>query len=381
MHAMVRTFRAPDARTALAKVKSALGSNAVILSTREVPGGLFRSGEIEVTAGIDDDAMETPSARVAPTAPAPVGVDPGTPLEMAGEITALREAFVDMRRELRDGRSPTAPATGWKLSAAVSTVLQGLEQRGVDAALAEELVRQAVATPDCDDVASLFAAVRGLVSRRVFAGPAPWQRAGRNVLALVGPTGVGKTTTLAKIAARALMETELKVALITVDTYRIGASDQLARYGEIMRVPTFVAREKGELARVIQRTRDFDLVLIDTAGRSTSEAVAKQAELIRAVPGVELALVLSLATGARDLAASAARYQVLAPESVIFTKLDEAAAPGGLLSAMAGIERGITCVADGQRVPEDLHALSDEELQSLVTGNLPAAQAATGRMA
>ena len=118
----------------------------------------------------------------------------------------------------------------------------------------------------------------------------------RRVVALVGPTGVGKTTTIAKIAARALLESGLRVALITVDTYRIGACEHLGRYGEIMGVKTQVARDATSLAAAVARA-DADLVLIDSAGRSDAETIANQMGLLRAAPGVEMHLVLSAASG------------------------------------------------------------------------------------
>jgi flagellar biosynthesis protein FlhF len=194
-------------------------------------------------------------------------------------------------------------------------------------------------------------AVRDLLGERLIPCRAPWLHEGRHVIAVVGPTGVGKTTTLAKMAARAIMEARKRVAFVTLDTYRIGATEQLARYGEIMGAPVLVARDRGELGRAMERVADVDLVLIDTAGRSTPEDIARQA-----------------ATGASELAAVADRYRALQPDRLIVSKVDEAAGPGGILSASVRICRPISCVADGQRVPEDLHALTGPQLVELVAG-------------
>jgi flagellar biosynthesis protein FlhF len=118
----------------------------------------------------------------------------------------------------------------------------------------------------------------------------------------------------------------------------------------------------------MDRLADADLILLDTAGRSAPEDVARQAALVRAVPRVQLHLVVSAATGAIELAAVADRYRALQPDRLILTKLDESAGPGGILSASVRVGRPISCVADGQRVPEDVHALTGSELVDLVLG-------------
>jgi flagellar biosynthesis protein FlhF len=107
---------------------------------------------------------------------------------------------------------------------------------------------------------------------------------------------------------------------------------------------------------------------VDTAGRSSPEDVARQAALVRTLPRVQLHLVVSAATGAFELAAVADRYRELAPDRLVVTKLDEAAGPGGILSAAVRVQRPIACVTDGQRVPEDLHALTGPQLVDLVAG-------------
>jgi flagellar biosynthesis protein FlhF len=190
---------------------------------------------------------------------------------------------------------------------------------------------------------------------------------------------VGKTTTLAKIAARAILETRKKVALLSVDVYRIGAQEQLAKYGEIMNVPVLVARDRAELGRAADRVRDADLVLVDTAGRSTPQDVARQAELVRSLPGAILHLVVSAAAGHQQLAAVAEAYRSLRPDRIVFTKVDEAAGPGALLSAAMRLRRPVACIANGQGVPEDLHALNGRQLADLIAGPMEAAPAGRGR--
>ncbi|MER2566451.1 MAG: flagellar biosynthesis protein FlhF [Myxococcaceae bacterium] len=288
--------------------------------------------------------------------------------EMNDELVRLRGAFEAMQKEMKT-LTRQRVERDLSLPGAATDLYAHLVSRGVEEELAEECLRQAVELAKDTRMETLMPVLRSAVSERIIGGRAPWladQR--RRTIALVGPTGVGKTTTLAKIAARAIMESKLKVALITVDTYRIGASEQVLRYGEIMSVPTFVARDRIELNRALERTANADLVLVDTAGRSVSEAVARQAEMLRAVEGMQLYLVVSAGTGAREMAAAAERYRPMAPERLIVTKVDEAVGTGSLLSASVRIGRPIVAVSDGQRVPEDIHALSSTELVDLIVG-------------
>jgi len=373
MSTMVKTFRAADARAALAAVKAAMGPEAVILSTAQVPGGLFRKPEVEVTAALAPAEPAAAPSRVASRYQA--GSAP--PLQhsqtsdtgvVAEEMIALRSAFESMRTQLlaqppvalREEQEPRFP----KL---VMQLFTHLVDRGIDPATAEELIRLASGARGVEPD-HLWQSVRALLAERLVPCRAPWLKGQHRVMALIGPTGVGKTTTLAKIAARAVLESRITVAVITVDTYRIGASEQVARYGSIMNVPTRVAHNAKELVRALEFCAGAELVLIDTAGRSRAEEISTQAAMLRVVPGVQLALCLSAATGARELSAAAGRYAELKPERLIFTRLDESIGPGSVLSAAALICRPVACVTNGQRVPEDIHSPTGAQLVELVAG-------------
>jgi flagellar biosynthesis protein FlhF len=155
---------------------------------------------------------------------------------------------------------------------------------------------------------------------------------------------------------------------VTVDTYRIGATEHLGRYGEIMGVPTNVARDAASLADALARSGDADLVLVDTAGRPDAPSIAAQTALLHTVPDIEIHLVLSAAAGARELRAAAKRYEKVGVNRLIFSKLDEADGPGSVLSAGGVITAPISCITDGQRVPDDIHSAAGPRLIDTIIG-------------
>lgn len=374
---MIRTFRARDARSALGAVKAAFGSDAVIIETKQVGGGLFGRAHIEVTAASGAEPGSRDGGRDDDRAG-------GRDQRMEADLSALRRVMDDVKRTLQRGQ-PAARGSGsasndpsqggetgaMELTADARRVFRHLLDRGVDAGQARALVDEALAT-GAERSSELFPLIAAEIGKRLVAASAPWSADARRTIALVGPTGVGKTTAIAKIAARALLETRFKIGLITVDTYRVGATDQLARYGKIMGVPTYVARDRAALAVAVERTRDADLVLIDTAGRSDTESLSAQMDLVKSAPNVQLHLVLSAATGARELGAVALRYKGFGAERMIFTKLDEADGPAGALSAAAIISRPVSCLCDGQRVPEDIHPVTDASLIERFLAPIPA---------
>lgn len=188
------------------------------------------------------------------------------------------------------------------------------------------------------------------------------------VAALVGPTGVGKTTTLAKLAAYAQLHLKQKVALLTLDTYRMAAVDQLQQYAQILQVPLHVALTVEDLRSALRFYQDRALVLIDTPGHSPkdTDTLNQLRGLLEELPEVETHLVLSATTKPRDLTEIAARYEPLRPTRLLFTKLDETSTYGPILSTLARVKRPLSYLGTGQEVPEALELATSRRVADLI---------------
>ena len=187
-------------------------------------------------------------------------------------------------------------------------------------------------------------------------------------IAFVGPTGVGKTTTLAKVCAHYLATKSDSIALITIDTYRIAAVEQLKVYGEIMNLPVEVVFTPAQLDEALIRHRDKELVLIDTAGRSPRDTchINELAGFLRPELGIDKHLVLSASTRERELLDTLKQFSRLDLQRTIFTKLDECFTLGVLLNIQLQNPAPLSWLTNGQRVPEDLLHISSETVAKLI---------------
>lgn len=369
----IKRFVATDMRAALAAIRGELGPDAVMLSSRKLPEGveviaaidyddslLGRDGAASAAAAADDMGLSQLAdyqraaaplaitrANVAAAVPAPAPDATGAEPSMAHEIKDLRRlletqlaslAWNDMNRQ--------APVR--------ARLLRELSKLGVDSTLATELA---------DEVPNDFGsqeAMRFIVRR--FGERLPlvtWDMAETGgIFAIVGPTGVGKTTSLAKIAARFVLKHRVEeLGLVSTDTYRIGARQQLANFARILRAPMHVAESAEDLRRVLDGFANKKLVLIDTAGMSQRDVrLANQFTTLK-VDGYHIRTVLALSAGAdRGCLAEAMNvFKAAHPEALIVTKLDEAVALGGVLSLAIRSALPVAYLSDGQRVPEDLH--------------------------
>ena len=228
----------------------------------------------------------------------------------------------------------------------------------------ESLTEAELANPE-----TLHAFFMQTIQDLIVINPPDFSRAnGQHRLALIGPTGVGKTTTLAKLAAHYLSRFSHSIALITIDTYRIAAVEQLKVYGEIMHLPVEVVITPEQLEQALNRHQDKELILIDTAGRSPKDSlcIEELATFLRPELGIAKHLVLSATTREIELFDIIRRFDRLGIDRTIFTKIDECSHLGALLNVQIDIGKPLSYVTNGQRVPEDLLQITQEKVAELI---------------
>ncbi len=253
-----------------------------------------------------------------------------------------------------------------------------LIESDVEEAIARELIQQVRRHSPAETIAdavertsSTTALLTALLEQRIPCDRGIVPATGRRQIAMmVGPTGVGKTTTLAKLAGRFGVEEGCRIGLITVDTYRVAAVEQLKTYAEIIDLPMRIVGNPAEMQEALDAFANCDLVLIDTAGRSPHDdrKLAELKQLVDSACPDHIYLVLSLASGVNALRAASERFAAIQPTSLIFTKLDEATGCGGLLSASRDIGLPVSYFTTGQEVPRDIEPANPCRAARLIVG-------------
>jgi flagellar biosynthesis protein FlhF len=192
----------------------------------------------------------------------------------------------------------------------------------------------------------------------------------RRVVAVVGPTGVGKTTTIAKLAANLHLSEKRRIGLITIDTFRVGGVDQLRTYAEVIGLPMRSASTATELVQALDEFSDCELVLIDSAGRSPrdEQRIQELRDLLSDASIDEIHLVLNLSSSHRSLMSLVERFRVLRPTHLILSKLDEAGGLGAIYSAARGADLPLSYFTTGQAVPDDIEPARASRAARWITG-------------
>jgi flagellar biosynthesis protein FlhF len=381
----IKKYTAGSMKEALLQIKQELGENAIILKTSKTPKKMFSfSGRetIEVTAAIDDNAPDRPSAMIPTqplTMPAPgIYKRPKPTNLMAGKLPpknpesvtdansnlSQRLNVVEIKEDIRQLSELLRPILHSKetvkadgMSGPWAVVFNRLLISGVDAEIARAMISRICGSGDV----SLQEADRRFSEElsRSFpvSGPLKLKDKGPLLCAFVGPTGVGKTTTLAKLAAHYRLNKNKSVSILTADTYRIAAIEQIRTFTDIMDIRLHVVFSPDEVPEALASCSEDDIVFIDTAGRSPHNAdhMKELSGFMKALHPEEIHLVLSATTKDLDLSETIARYRPLGANRVLFTKFDETVKLGNVFNAVvkAG-EVPVSYFTFGQSVPDDI---------------------------
>ena len=395
----VKTYRATTMQQALALVRHELGPDASVLHTREVRmrrlfGWMPGPRQIEVTASnevnvpsrlppriVEDRASPAaPEAIVPSPRPEPIEPDPlpqppapmpeAVPEDVQTQLSNLQKMVKDLCRHSEGVASRDLPEGLFRLFTEL-----------IDAELSEEAarglierIRSEAPGAELSDPLLLKARIAAMVEADVrVAGPIAVTPGTRRLVALVGPTGVGKTTTIAKLAANYRLKEQRRVGLITVDTYRIAAVEQLRTYADIIDLPMLVVSTPREMREAIAQMANLDLILMDTAGRSPKDEVKIQElrAFLTEAGADEVHLVLSCVCGARALEQTAQRFAAAGTTALILTKLDEAAELGNILPVLRSSNLPLSYLTNGQNVPDDIETADPHRTARLVLGMEP----------
>ncbi|MDX1962553.1 MAG: flagellar biosynthesis protein FlhF [Pirellulales bacterium] len=388
----IRTFQAGSLREALEYVRQEFGPAAQIVRTREIPaGGLWNRlagrTQIEISAQAAQLAEEAVVYEPA-AAPLDLGLDLQDPRWQLAQRFAPATSDGPAPPSLppvptRQTSTPTAQSgstraeqarASWAWPAEASLLYAELVAAEVDPTAAHQLITEALristSTASTPERSLRQALLRCLEWEFPVDGPIQLPPGEQRLVAFIGPTGVGKTTTLAKLAAHFHLRQRRRVGLVTLDTYRVAAVEQLRIYAEILDVPLAVASTAAEVPAALLKMADRDLVLIDTAGRAPQDnlRMAELQGLLAAIRPAETHLVLSLAQGARGLMQAAEGFAAVPYTRLLLTKRDEAATWGGLLGVCRRTGKGIGYLSTGQNVPADLILADSRELARGILG-------------
>lgn len=375
---IIKKYLVKDMNEAMNKIKNDLGIDAVIISSRKIRkpgiGGLLSKKVIEVTAAVDNSEKENNDYGKIQNS---TKEDSITALKKAMEKHSERTKNHEQKMALETSKpSDFQNAKEEKLlnemqemknlingfvkksSEEESSVMLKLKKSDMNEEVIKELLTELQDGTEED--------LKNIVQKHIKLS----EPKESGIMVLVGPTGVGKTTTIAKLAGKFSLMEKKKVGLITVDTYRIGAVEQLRTYADIMNIPFSVVLTIKEMDQAINSMKDCDIILVDTTGRSSKNEmqISELRAFIERTHSQNIHLVLSCTTKDNDIRAIVNGYKKINFQNIIITKLDETTTYGSVVNILKYTSKPISYFTTGQNVPDDIKMLTVEEISSLILG-------------
>lgn len=378
-----KIFKAKSIQEAIGQIKAEMGADAMILSTRRLPRGArnpYGTDMFEVTAappgagnevsesqgvesrheGIDKWLTRDTSATEATAAPN---------LAMEG----LRSELVTIKDMLFLFNQTSGIPDFLQMHPECLNLYTRLVRAGISEKRVGQLMKKAGGFSGGTKVSAEQIAkniIREIFSVVQVCDPFGADNGSRQVAAFIGPTGVGKTTTIAKLSAELSLKHKKRVGIISIDSYRIGAVEQLRTYADIMGLPCLPAFSAEDFQHALARMENRDIILVDTAGQSHLD-MDRMRELGRLMAGqttISNHLVLSATIKREDMQEAAKNFSTLAPRSYVFTKVDETRTRGGLIDQVMEVSLPVSYITNGQRVPEDIMGATQKRILQLVIG-------------
>lgn len=409
----IRRYIGSTTQEAMGKLRKELGSNAIILHTRKIkkPGvfGMFKKSLIEIVAAIDEEKKSEKiksqekkhiySNPIKPTTrPIPQEssnktfnsyISDKTPITPKSEKKELikMQSFPDgssneeINKEIKKLRGTmegfmksfeSKLHKNFHLPEKLRYYKEILLTGGVNEVVANSILGNIDKHVNLDDKSD--DEIKEIVRFNItgyLGNPSPIRFNGeQKIIFFIGPTGVGKTTTLAKLAAYYTLEKKLNVGLVTADTYRIAAVEQLKIYSDILNIPIKIIYEKKDFYEVLSNFKDKDVVFVDTAGRNhkDDERMQEVKELLEIVKNKEIYLVLSSTTDLEAIKDILKRYEFANDYKIIFTKIDEASSNGVILNTKFYTQNPLSYFTTGQNVPEDIEIANITKLGNELIG-------------
>jgi flagellar biosynthesis protein FlhF len=369
-----KRYEARSANEAIKKIKADLGANAIVLSSKKL------NGKFEVVAARDENNEILKKREAKKTEKDELN----TLSIIRSDVNEFKLLIKDFKKqrginaelaEIKDTMNVLFDVLGVqrneRVSPAFSKIYYHLISMGVSKERACDLIEKVKndgSTGEINSYDHALSAVEDMIKRTIV--PFYKNTEKKRIAAFIGPAGEGKTTTLAKLAARCLFEDGLNVGIITMDTYRIGAAKQLKTYVDIMDIPMEIASEKKEFEMALKKFAGKDVILVDTPGKSRSDEdyLLKLKECLKTDISLETNLVLSMTSSRESMMDAVTRFGIIDYSSILFTKLDDSRQSGSIYNIIDHTGKPVSYVADGQNVPRDLKKMDPAKLARLIVG-------------